>query len=105
MDHQQRNVADKIGLIFKLDGKEGKETKSSLSVNAIIKDSRVAQITQISLPNSLQCLKETGERRQLQHSSTISQHLERENLKGSSWRFLEPSARISKRTGMIPKYT
>ena len=27
MDPQQRNVADEIGLIFKLDGKEGKETK------------------------------------------------------------------------------
>ena len=30
MDPQQRNVADEIGLIFKLDGKEGKETKVCL---------------------------------------------------------------------------
>ncbi len=30
MDHQQRNVADKIGLIFKSDGNEGKETKVCL---------------------------------------------------------------------------
>ncbi len=30
MDPQQHNVADEIGLIFKLDGKEGKETKVCL---------------------------------------------------------------------------
>ncbi len=30
MDLQQRNVADEIGLIFKMDGKEGKETKVCL---------------------------------------------------------------------------